>query len=116
MTGGAGTQALYTFYNDHFIPKMPADTELTPVDRIFGANTVVDHFVFKFTHNTEMDWMLPGAGARWGCWECWGARGPPPPAAAHTPPSLLAAAQAWLPRGAPSRSPLWSSSNSRATR
>ena len=25
-----------------------------------GGETVVDEFLFSFTHNTRMDWMLPG--------------------------------------------------------
>jgi carboxymethylenebutenolidase len=39
---------------------MPADVKLTPIDRSVGANTVVDEFIFEFTHNVPMDWMLPG--------------------------------------------------------
>lgn len=53
------------FYGKHFIPKMPADVEMTPIERNVGVDanggeTVVDEFVLSFTHNTEMDWMLPG--------------------------------------------------------
>ena len=33
MTGGYGKEALDAFYSTHFIPKMPADVELTPISR-----------------------------------------------------------------------------------
>jgi len=60
MTGGRGREELLEFYGRHFIPKMPADTEITPVCRTVGQGRVVDEIIFKFTHDTEMDWMLPG--------------------------------------------------------
>jgi carboxymethylenebutenolidase len=60
MTGGVGTEALRAFYADNFIPKMPDDVILTPIDRTIAKDTIVDEFIFEFTHNTIMDWMLPG--------------------------------------------------------
>jgi len=60
MTGGRGWEELLEFYGRHFIPKMPADTRITPVCRTVGQGRVVDEMIFKFTHDTEMDWMLPG--------------------------------------------------------
>ena len=60
MTGGRGLEELLEFYGRHFIPKMPADTQITPVCRTVGQGRVVDEMIFKFTHDTEMDWMLPG--------------------------------------------------------
>lgn len=60
MTGGRGREELLEFYGRHFIPKMPADTQITPVCRTVGQGRVVDEMIFKFTHDTEMDWMLPG--------------------------------------------------------
>lgn len=61
MTGGVGTQALEQFYARHFIPKMPPDVKLTPIDRhIAPPSSLVDEFVFEFTHSQPMDWMLPG--------------------------------------------------------
>ena len=60
MTGGVGTEALRTFYAENFIPKMPEDVKLTPIDRTIAKDTIVDEFVFEFTHNVVMDWMLPG--------------------------------------------------------
>lgn len=60
MTGGRGTQEMITFYGKHFIPKMPADTALRLLSRTVGNNRVIDEFVFSFTHDIVMDWMLPG--------------------------------------------------------
>lgn len=60
MTGGRGTAEMIDFYGNHFIPKMPADTALKPLARTVGKDRLVDEFLFSFTHDVEMDWMLPG--------------------------------------------------------
>ena len=60
ITGGVGHDALGAFYSKHFIPKMPPDTEIAPISRTIGEDTIVDEFIFQFTHTLEMDWMLPG--------------------------------------------------------
>lgn len=60
MTGGRGFDEMTDFYGKHFIPKMPADTALRLFTRTVGNNRVIDEFVFSFTHDMEMDWMLPG--------------------------------------------------------
>lgn len=62
---GQGTEGLRQFYAKHFIPKMPSDVVITPIERNVGVDakggeTVVDEFLFSFTHTTRMDWMLPG--------------------------------------------------------
>jgi carboxymethylenebutenolidase len=60
MTGGVGHDALKRFYKYHFIPKTPADTKLVPISRTVGEGIVVDEMLFCFTHDIEVDWMLPG--------------------------------------------------------
>lgn len=60
MTGGYGQDRLARFYEHHFIPKTPVDTKLIPVSRTVGVDRVVDEMLFCFTHDIEMDWMLPG--------------------------------------------------------
>jgi len=60
MTGGRGRAEMLEFYSRHFIPKMPADTRMIPVCRTVGQGRVVDELIFCFTHDIEMDWMLPG--------------------------------------------------------
>jgi len=60
MTGGVGTEHVRRFYGDHFIGKWPADTEITPVSRTVGESQVVDELIISFTHDLEMDALLPG--------------------------------------------------------
>lgn len=59
MTGGVGHEALRRFYSQYFIPQMPPDTEIVLVSRTIGADRLVDEMIFRFTHTTEMEWMLP---------------------------------------------------------
>src|SRR6516164_3444537 len=60
MTGGVGGAELARFYAHHFIPKCPADFKLVPVSRTVGADRLVDEMLVCFTHDLEIDWMLPG--------------------------------------------------------
>ncbi len=60
MTGGVGHKQLKRFYKHHFIPKTPKDTKLIPISRTIGEGILVDEMVFCFTHDIEIDWMLPG--------------------------------------------------------
>ena len=39
---------------------MPADTALRMLSRTLGKDRLIDEFVFAFTHDVVMDWMLPG--------------------------------------------------------
>jgi carboxymethylenebutenolidase len=60
MTGGVGYTQLHRFYKNHFVNSNPDDTTLIPISRTIGADRVVDEMVFCFTHDREIDWMLPG--------------------------------------------------------
>lgn len=60
MTGGVGSKDLSRFYRYHFIHNNPADMRLTPISRTVGASQVVDEFIMSFTHDREIDWLLPG--------------------------------------------------------
>jgi carboxymethylenebutenolidase len=60
MTGGYGYRELHRFYKHHFIPKSPKDIRNIPVSRTVGADRIVNEGVLCFTHDTEIDWMLPG--------------------------------------------------------
>lgn len=62
MTGGVGHDQLKRFYKYHFIGGNPPDTELVPLSRTVGNDQLVDEMLFKFTHTSEVDWMLPGVG------------------------------------------------------
>jgi carboxymethylenebutenolidase len=60
MTGGVGFEGVRSFYGAHFIGKWPADTAITPVSRTIGEDQVVDELVVSFTHDIEMDAIVPG--------------------------------------------------------
>ena len=60
MTGGVGHDQLKRFYKYHFIPKLPRDLKMIPVSRTVGPNRVVDEFLLCFTHDIEIDFLLPG--------------------------------------------------------
>jgi carboxymethylenebutenolidase len=60
MTGGVGFEGVRRFYGEHFIGKWPRDTEITPVSRTVGEHRVVDEIVVSFTHDVEMNALLPG--------------------------------------------------------
>jgi carboxymethylenebutenolidase len=60
MAGGEGFDGVHEFYTKSFISTLPPDTETTLISRTVGHNQIVDELIFKFTHTTKMDWMLPG--------------------------------------------------------
>ncbi|MEV0946270.1 dienelactone hydrolase family protein [Rhodococcus sp. NPDC049939] len=60
MTGGVGQKDVARFYSHHFIPGIPDDTRTIPISRTVGADRVVDEMLFCFTHDREIEWMLPG--------------------------------------------------------
>ncbi|WP_186231741.1 dienelactone hydrolase family protein [Burkholderia gladioli] len=60
MTGGTGYQELKRFYTHHFIHNNPADMRMTPISRVIGVDRMVDEFILGFTHDREIDWLLPG--------------------------------------------------------
>jgi len=60
ITGGNGIHNVRDFYGDHFIGQWPDDTETRQVSRTVGENQVVDELVMTFTHDRQLDIMLPG--------------------------------------------------------
>jgi carboxymethylenebutenolidase len=60
MAGGVGHDQLKRFYKYHFIGRNPPDTTMIPISRTVGADSIVDEFVFRFTHTSRVDWMIPG--------------------------------------------------------
>lgn len=60
LTGGVGATELFRFYRHHFVDSNPADTRLLPISRTIGATQIVDEVLFSFTHDREIDWLLPG--------------------------------------------------------
>lgn len=60
LTGGVGYSQLARFYRYHFVHQNPQDMKLTPLSRTVGSTQVVDEFIMSFTHDSEIDWLLPG--------------------------------------------------------
>jgi carboxymethylenebutenolidase len=60
MTGGIGYDSVYNFYKNHFVGKMPDDTKIERISRTVGKNQVVDELILKFTHDREIEYMIPG--------------------------------------------------------
>jgi carboxymethylenebutenolidase len=60
MTGGHAREEVERFYRCHFIPKWPPDTSFQLVSRTVGVDQVVDEVIVSFTHDREMDQILPG--------------------------------------------------------
>jgi carboxymethylenebutenolidase len=60
ITGGRGTEGVRDFYGRHFIGQWPDDTETRQISRTVGENQVVDELVMTFTHDRQLDIMLPG--------------------------------------------------------
>ncbi|WP_133127885.1 ester cyclase [Legionella nagasakiensis] len=59
--GGIGLQGVQHFYRT-LIPAgkfFPPDSEMIPVSRTIDEHQLVDEIIFKFTHATEIGWMLP---------------------------------------------------------
>ncbi|KAG9252967.1 uncharacterized protein F5Z01DRAFT_169635 [Emericellopsis atlantica] len=63
LTGGIGRAKLTDFYRHNFIFNNSADTDLELTSRTVGIDRVIDEFLFKFTHDRELDWLLPGVPA-----------------------------------------------------
>jgi carboxymethylenebutenolidase len=59
MAGGVGYEGVKYFYQNHFIFKNPKDTKTILMSRTIGIDRVVDEILFCFTHDREIDWLLP---------------------------------------------------------
>ncbi len=61
LAGGVGRDGVRSFYADHLVGKFfPPDVEIVGVSRTIGSDQLVDELVIRFTHTTEIDWLLPG--------------------------------------------------------
>ena len=58
--GGYGNDGVRSFYQDKFVDKMPADTHVVSISRTVGKDSVVDELILCFTHDIQIDYMLPG--------------------------------------------------------
>ncbi len=59
--GGVGLEGVRSFYSALILSGkfFPPDTEMIPVSRTIDEHQLVDEIIFKFTHTTEIGWMLP---------------------------------------------------------
>lgn len=60
LTGGIGYSGVYNFYKDELIGKMPDDTKFVRISRTIDKNQVVDELILSFTHDREIEFMVPG--------------------------------------------------------
>jgi len=52
---------LFGINSNLIVPQVtPPDTELITVSRTVGADKIVEEMIFKCTHTTEIDYLLPG--------------------------------------------------------
>ena len=58
--GWRGNKGVYEFYKNHFVGKMPPDTNVTKISRTVGKDQVVEELILSFTYDREIDFMLPG--------------------------------------------------------
>lgn len=58
-----GRQAVFEFYRDHFLCNIPDFIELEPLNRVIGEDMLVDSFIFRFDHDRELPWKIPGVPA-----------------------------------------------------
>ncbi|GGI92521.1 ester cyclase [Legionella impletisoli] len=61
MIGGEGLEGVRNFYSALIPPGkfFPPDTEMVPISRTVDNHQLVDELILKFTHSTEVGWMLP---------------------------------------------------------
>jgi carboxymethylenebutenolidase len=60
LAGAAGGEAVRRFYDTEFVGHTPSDVTIHPIARTVSAERVIDEFVFEFTHDEEIPFMLPG--------------------------------------------------------
>jgi len=61
VIGGVGLEGVKQFYSALILTGkfFPPETEMVPVSRTIDEHQLVDEIIFKFTHTTEISWMLP---------------------------------------------------------
>ena len=61
VIGGEGIEGVRNFYSKLILTGkfFPPDTEMIPVSRTIDEHQLVDEIIFKFTHTSEIGWMLP---------------------------------------------------------
>lgn len=60
LTGGFGHDVLKRFYKYHFIPNLPEKRRSILISETVGPDAVILELVNIFTHDREIDYLLPG--------------------------------------------------------
>jgi carboxymethylenebutenolidase len=60
LTGGYGHDVLKRFYKYHFIPHLPEKRKSIMISETVGPDAVILELVNIFTHDVEVDYLLPG--------------------------------------------------------
>ncbi|KAJ4293705.1 hypothetical protein N0V90_008989 [Kalmusia sp. IMI 367209] len=60
LTGGVGREPLTNFYAHNFIFNNSTDTKLELISRSIAIDRIIDEFILMFTHDRELDWLIPG--------------------------------------------------------
>ena len=60
LTGGVGHDMLKRFYKYHFIPHLPEKHRSILISETVGSDAVILELVNIFTHDVEIDYLLPG--------------------------------------------------------
>jgi carboxymethylenebutenolidase len=60
MTGGYGFKELHRFYKYHFLTKFPKNGKTIHISRTIQGDRLIEEMVSCFTHDTEIDFLLPG--------------------------------------------------------
>jgi carboxymethylenebutenolidase len=58
--GGDGFESVRAFYSSSFVGKWPADTTVEQVSRTIGDGRLVEELFISFTHDVQLDVLLPG--------------------------------------------------------
>lgn len=58
-TGGRGKEECRAFYHE-FVASWPEEVHTEPLNRVVGADQLVDELHVTFTHANPMEWLLPG--------------------------------------------------------
>jgi carboxymethylenebutenolidase len=58
--GGDGLDDVRSFYTSSFVGKWPADTKAEQIGRTVGDSCLVEELLMTFTHDVQLDVLLPG--------------------------------------------------------
>jgi carboxymethylenebutenolidase len=60
MSAAEGKSAIREFYANRFLNQIPADLTNVSVSRAVSDDLLIEEMSLGFTHDIQMDWLLPG--------------------------------------------------------